>query len=140
MNKLLLFILFFFLSQEMHSQQLKSENLGSIESSVHTKYAIIIGVSLYQDHHISLKYADSDAIKFKALLMSGNLGHFEPQNIKSLTDYDATYGNVSAAITSWLMDLREKVKPGDELYFFYSGHGVIATDDENLTCTNTKFI
>ncbi|HEX4960961.1 MAG TPA: caspase family protein [Thermoanaerobaculia bacterium] len=45
---------------------------------------------------------------------------FRPQDVKVLTDREATREKILAAIRSQLI---EPARPGDEVFFFYAGHG-----------------
>lgn len=114
--------------------------ISAIKPSSGKKYAIIIGVSVYEDKRISLKYASSDAKNFAAFIAAGYFGRFEDENVKFFCDEEATYGNIGGAINDWLMYLRPKIRPGDEVYFFYSGHGLLVREVQSLTCTNTRYI
>ncbi len=102
------------------------------------KYALIVGVSSYLDKKLNkLNYAHTDAEKFKQLVESGYLGKFE--DIKYLTEFNATYASVMAdAIVSWLNDLKTTVQKGDEIYIYYSGHGIITSGGQNFMCHDSK--
>lgn len=80
------------------------------------RYAIIIGISDYAGTVNDLNYCDDDAIDFRnALLGMG----WKDSDIVLLIDENAT----RIAILSAINGLKEKEGPGDEVVFFYSGHG-----------------
>ena len=83
-------------------------------------YALIIGISDYQDDQIrDLKFAHRDATIFAEYLQSASGGNVPAENIKLLTNSQATISNVYLA-KQWLED---KAKKGDLIYFYFSGHG-----------------
>jgi len=90
-----------------------------------TRYAIIIGISDYPgpDHVLEggydLSYADDDAEDMAFLLES--IYGFE--NIQLLVDEEATRD----AILTEIANLKGSVSEGDEVVFFFSGHGVKCT-------------
>jgi len=98
------------------------------------KYAIIIGISDYNGAANDLQYADDDALDMlKALI---EVYGYPRGNIRLLiSDYgenNATKQDILDAI-SWL---KSKVEAGDEIVFFYSGHGARGKandgDSENI--------
>jgi|GEM_PF-282100 len=93
---------------------------------VGTKWAIIIGISQYQNAGksglMNLIFADDDAKSFVRSLQ--NLGWNE-SHIKLLTNKDASKRNIEIALESWLT----KAGPNDQVILFWSGHGY--PDPEN---------
>jgi hypothetical protein len=87
------------------------------------RWAVMIGISDYYGTANDLQYCDDDAKDFENALVV-KYGWSE-SNIKLLTDGQATKANILLAI-SWL---RENEKSGDEVIFFYSGHGSFGTHD-----------
>jgi metacaspase-1 len=81
------------------------------------KYAIVIGISNYPDTANDLQYSDDDAVDMASAL-TGTYG-FKPGDVTSLVDLNATREHIVSAIAN----LGQIVKPGDEVVFFYSGHG-----------------
>ena len=81
------------------------------------KYAIVIGISDYSGEENDLDYADDDALDMKTALIT--VYGYSESNIILLIDDDATRSNIASAINS----LKESVGSGDEVVFFYSGHG-----------------
>lgn len=91
-------------------------------------YAIIIGVSKYNKGIPSLRFADADAILFKNYLLSAAGGNANPDNIFFLINDSAKASNFNFRAKNWLKN--KKLKQGDRLYLYFSGHGV-AMDEEN---------
>lgn len=86
------------------------------------RYAVIIGISKYEDKEIpSLKYADEDAKAFYDFLRSplAGMGGFEPENIQILLNEAATYRNMKVALFDFLKNATEN----DVVYIYYAGHG-----------------
>ncbi|MEM2928406.1 MAG: caspase family protein [Nitrososphaerota archaeon] len=81
------------------------------------KWAVIIGISDYAGTANDIKYADDDAIDMLNTLVNvyGYLGN----HIILLLNTEATQANIINAI-NWL---KSKEGSGDEVLFFYSGHG-----------------
>jgi hypothetical protein len=88
------------------------------------KYAIVIGISDYPGTANDLKYADDDAKSMKDALI--NPYRYPSNNIHLLTDMDATFNNILAAIN----DVKHKATSNDEVFFFFSGHGAKGTADD----------
>jgi uncharacterized caspase-like protein len=95
--------------------------LGEKLEGEDNKYAVVIGISDYNGTNNDLEYADDDAIDMVKALTT--VYGFPRENIKLLiSDYkvnNATRNNITDAI-SWLSI---NVHEGDEVVFFYSGHG-----------------
>jgi len=104
-------------------------------------YAIVIGISSYQDPDIPrLNFSNKDAMVFADFLQSASGGSVPKQNIKLLTDSMATIGEVDKSIR-WLMD---HCKEGDKVFFYFSGHGemenVTMSKNGYLICYNTPSV
>ena len=84
------------------------------------KYAIITGVSKYQ-HITGLQFADADAILFRKFLLSPAGGNTKQENIISFINESATASGFNLEARRWLKN--KKLKKGDQLYFYFSGHG-----------------
>jgi tetratricopeptide (TPR) repeat protein len=96
-------------------------------------YAVIVGISDYQDEEISdLKYAHLDAEKFKAYLTSPEGGLVPENNIELLQNQEAT----QAQIMNALNQLAAKAQEGDQVFIYFSGHG----DVETITTMNLGFL
>lgn len=83
-------------------------------------YALIIGISDYQDDKIrDLNFAHKDAEAFADYLTSRSGGDVPDENIKLFTNDQATIANIYNA----KQNIERKVKKGDLVYFYFSGHG-----------------
>lgn len=89
-----------------------------------TTRAVIVGVSEYSNERIPrLQFAHADAEAFAGFLRSEAGGNIPENQIKILTNRQATQGQMAAALT-WLM---EESKEGDMAIIFFSGHGDMET-------------
>lgn len=95
--------------------------------------AVIVGVSEYNNERIPrLQFAHIDADAFARFLRSEAGGNIPENQIKLLTNKQATQGQMAAALT-WLL---EESKEGDTAIIFFSGHG----DMETQTVMNHGFL
>ena len=82
--------------------------------------AVIVGVSKYKDEKItSLNFADEDAKAFASFLQSTAGGSVPPENIRLLTNEEATSANFFREMV-WLGDESQE---GDKAIIYFSGHG-----------------
>lgn len=86
------------------------------------KWALLIGIADYRGSSSDLWHPDEDALEMKAELLEYG---YPEANIKVLLNKKATASAISAAI-DWLIS---NESPGDEVVFFYSGHGCRVSDD-----------
>jgi tetratricopeptide (TPR) repeat protein len=84
-----------------------------------------MGISNYPGVN-PLKYADKDAILFSDFLKTPNGGNTKSENIKLLLNENAKMGDFWGAAAY----LEGKLKKGDRLYLYFSGHGVSQSDDK----------
>jgi hypothetical protein len=89
-----------------------------------TKWAVIIGIADYQGTGSDLWHPDEDAKEMYTELTRQQ--GYSKSNVKLLTNRGATASAIASAI-DWLV---ANEKAGDEVVFFYSGHGYRAPDDE----------
>jgi hypothetical protein len=83
------------------------------------KWALIIGISKFQDSSLNLNYAAKDAIDFANFLTTRM--RFQPDHIKILTDEDATRENILDALgDKWLPRVSGK---DDMIVIYLSTHG-----------------
>ncbi|MBK9015499.1 MAG: caspase family protein [Saprospiraceae bacterium] len=95
--------------------------------------AVVIGISDYQDEQIpDLRFADRDAEAFAQWLRSPAGGSLPDNQIKVLTNKDATTGKMIAALDGLIV----ASKPGDEAIIYFSGHG----DVERVTKFQRGFL
>ena len=90
-----------------------------------TRYAVIVGISDYPGMVNDLNYADDDAIMVAKVLQ--NFYKYDPLNMQILTSItDTSAANIKSKIT----DFVNKAVAGDEIFFFYSGHGGAGQADD----------
>lgn len=86
------------------------------------KYALIIGVSRYQNNGKginNLEFADADARALYEFLQQPEAGNFSRDNMLLLANEDATTAKIRAALTSFV----SRAEANDVLLIFFSGHG-----------------
>jgi len=87
------------------------------------RWALIIGISDYAGTANDLNYCDDDAVDFCNALV--NVYGWDRNQIILLIDSNATKQN----ILQYISHISGEEKPGDEVVFFYSGHGSTSTYD-----------
>lgn len=107
---------------------------GSQEpTAIKSTYAVIIGISDYQDKDIpDLRYADKDAEAFANFLRSPAGGSLDGDHLQVLTNTRATAGRIAEALDA----LIEKAKKDDQVIIYFSGHG----DVEGKKLTQPGFL
>jgi hypothetical protein len=86
--------------------------------------ALIVGIEKYQQPWVTPTPGGvADAWSMSNLVQQ--MGWFESGEIKVLTDEKATASSISQNFKSWLID---GSKPGDQILFYYSGHGTQVPD------------
>jgi uncharacterized caspase-like protein len=88
-------------------------------------YGLLVGVSIYKDPVINLRYAAKDARDFAEALRTQQGGLYREVELKVLTDADATTAEIKRGLT-WL---ERSVTSRDVGLVFFAGHGV--TDTRN---------
>jgi len=88
------------------------------------RWAVIIGISKYQNSKINLKYPDNDAEAFKQALLEKS--RFKKEQTKLLLNEAATYENIRRSIEGWLYNNTGK---DDKIIIFFSGHGTQDIDN-----------
>ena len=104
-------------------RQAATGTLGDNLGSGAKRYAIVVGISDYPGTGSDLQYADDDAMAMYNALI--DVYGYKPANITRLTDMAASYGAIQNAIG----DVKDKAKAGDEVVFFFSGHGAKGKND-----------
>ncbi len=94
------------------------------EPTAGDKWAVIIGIADYQGTGSDLWHPDEDAKEMYAELTRQQ--GYSKANVKLLTNRGAKASAIAGAI-DWLVS---NEKAGDEVVFFYSGHGYRAPDSE----------
>ncbi|MFI5221876.1 MAG: caspase family protein, partial [Bacteroidia bacterium] len=117
----------------LHAQQVKGVSmLAAPPKNTNGKtYAVIVGISNYKNMEIPrLQFAGKDAVAFRDYLLVIGV---DSANINLLVNENASYMNI-------ILDLDEictnKVKEGDKVYFYFSGHG----DVESRVITNDGYL
>jgi len=104
-----------------------------VQSSHGHHYVVVIGIDHYQNWPV-LGTAVSDATGF-AKLLTGQFG-FE-YAVEPLTEQGATRDNINSLIDD---DLRNRLKPEDDLVIFFAGHGTTRNDKVGDEIQSTGFL
>ncbi len=103
--------------QTLASKQ--AEQKAAANRPVKDKWALVIGISKFQDASINLKYSAKDATDFYNYLIKE--AHFQPDHIRLLLDDKATRANILTTLgDNWL---NRVAGPDDLVVFYFSGHG-----------------
>ena len=98
--------------------------LGTTVGTSGTRYAVVVGISDYPGTNNDLEYCDDDAdVLYDALT---TVYGFSDINITLLKDGFATSGAIITAIES----IGASASEGDEVVFFFSGHGARGIADD----------
>lgn len=96
-----------------------ADDIQALNKPVADKWALVIGISKFQDPAISLKFASKDARDFAEFLVKE--AHFAPDHVRLLTDAEATRENILAQTgDKWLPRVAE---PDDLVIIYFSTHG-----------------
>ena len=114
-----------------------------------TRWALVVGISQHANlgSGAQLQFAHRDAEEFAGFLLSAGGGALPPSQVKLLTNEKATLGAIRAELHGWLPKV---AGPGDVVYVFFAGHGVVAergeayfvahdSDPQNLHATGLGF-
>jgi len=96
--------------------------LGDLLSNNAKKYAIVIGINDYPGNGSDLQYTVADADEMTNVLVDT----YKFDNVIELTDAAATRTAIYKAIN----DVKTSAKLGDEVVFFFSGHGAKGKADD----------
>lgn len=102
--------------------------LGADPPPHRERWAVIVGISDYAGTANDIEYADDDAIDVLTVLTTV-YGYDRKNVLLLISDYEvnnAKRENIVEAI-NWL---RDKEGEGDEVFFFYSGHGARGKADD----------
>ena len=83
------------------------------------RWAVIVGISKYQHSNLNLRYADCDAEDLYQLLLTPNGGSFQSDHICKLINEQATTGNITRALRSFL----KKPAREDLVLIYFACHG-----------------
>lgn len=104
----------------------QSETPITAASPVADKWALIVGISKFNDEKINLKFAAKDATDFADFLIKHE--NFAPDHVLLLTDDKATRKNILESLGSkWLPRL---AMPSDLVVLYFSTHGSPSDIDE----------
>ncbi|MCB0547695.1 MAG: tetratricopeptide repeat protein [Phaeodactylibacter sp.] len=104
----------------------RAQELTFRSESIRT-YAVVIGISEYQDNSIQdLGYAHKDAKEFADFLRSRAGGELSRRELKVLINEEATL----ARIQSELKWLAKKAGDGDQAIIYFAGHGDVETKND----------
>jgi len=84
------------------------------------RWAVVIGVSHYNNSSISLQFAARDAEAMRDFLRDPNGGAVPEANIRYLENEDATSANIRSA----LFDFLSRPGPDDLAIVYFAGHGM----------------
>lgn len=107
------------------SEPSSSREISLVESELpfqpksFNRWAIIVGISKYQDSSLDLQYADRDAEKLYQLLLTPSGGHFQEDFVCKLTNKTATTGNIIRALRAFL----KKPASEDLVILYFACHG-----------------
>jgi len=113
------------------------------------KYAVVIGICDYPGTGLDLCQSDGDSLHmYKALT---TLYGYKPENVKLLKDGGGTTGQTLSNVVygiptreniyNAVMDIKNKAIAGDEVVFFFSGHGANGTAmDEDSEVTDESIV
>lgn len=83
-------------------------------------YAVIVGISNYEDQNIpSLNYASKDARAFYDFMINESEGGARREDVTLLIDHEATVVNIRSAVNKAL----QSAQPSDEVTIYFAGHG-----------------
>ena len=88
--------------------------------------ALLIGINKYKDPRLNIPGCVEDANETAAFIKS-KYG-FKDEEIKILINQDATAANIVKSFEDWLI---KGTKPGERVFFLYSGHGSQLPDDNS---------
>jgi Caspase domain len=94
---------------------------------VHEKWALVVGISRFQDKRLGrLNFASKDAKDFAAVLVDPSVGRFNPSNVHSLVDGEVTTRQLKQEL-NWLA--RSANDPNDLVVIFLASHGTPRNKD-----------
>jgi tetratricopeptide (TPR) repeat protein len=106
------------------------------QSDYGNTYALIIGVSEYQDESLNLDYAEKDANFFKDFLLSQTGGSVPDSNIIEIYNADATFAQIHEKLNT-LNTMVTNDRNRSRVFLFFSGHGEEFINKEGaLVCSD----
>ena len=133
MKSIFLFCLVLFFYSSLHSQNIRGGAANRSLAVSGKVYAVVVGISKYENTGITqLEFADRDAKVFADYLKSKAGGSVPEDNIRLLTNENATFAAIYDAL-DWLLEVCKK---DDVVFFYFSGHG----DQESNTIYKLGFL
>jgi len=114
----------------MFFEQEKARNLANkttpgatvYANPIQDKWALVVGISSFQDSALNLRFAAKDAVDFRNFLITQ--AGFQADHVKLLTDHEATRANIVALLgDKWM---KRVVKADDLAVVYISSHGTQA--------------
>lgn len=100
------------------------------------KLALVIGISDYPNIK-KLQFADKDAKDFASYLIDKKGMNLPKENVKLYVNSKATRATILYEGLNWLA---EELRPGDEAYIFFSGHGDVTNMDAQQDILKTGYL
>jgi hypothetical protein len=98
----------------------------AVAGPVQSKWALIVGISHFADRAVpTLNYTTQDASAFAAALKDPNAGRFPAENVRVLTDDQATTRNIKEQL-NWIA---RRAQPNDLVVIYVATHGSPRTLD-----------
>lgn len=111
--------------QVSSSRPAAEDRPAPVKTPIRDKWALVIGISKFQNEALNLKFADKDARDFRDYLIEE--GNFAPDHVKLLLNGEATREAILGALgDDWLPRL---VLPDDLVVIYLSTHGSPASYD-----------
>lgn len=107
------------------SKQTISDLCNQVATADETSYALLVGVGDYPGISSDLSGVSYDLSDLKSFLNSDSV--WKNSDVTTIKDSQATKNNLTAALNS----LSQEVTTGDDVLFYYSGHGY---SDGGLAC------
>ena len=115
------------------------------QTATRKSHALLVGINKYQSEEVNpVKGAKEDVHATKTFLQT--VYDFPPDDIHTLTDSQATKQAILTEFQHWLID---ETRPGDRVFFLFSGHGSNVRDvngdetdgrDETIVPYDVRFV
>lgn len=117
----------FVLATPVHSRALPAgapgeppPNTPAVAGPVQSKWALVVGISRFADHAVpQLNYTTQDASAFAAELKDPSIGRFPAENVRVLTDDQATTKNIKEQL-NWIA---RHAQANDVVVIYVATHG-----------------
>ena len=105
-------------AQEKGASPLSTQNASLETQSYTTRAVVVVGISNYQNDDIpDLRFVDKDAEAFAKYLQSPSGGNVSDENIRLLTNSDATMAAIASEL-DWLVEESEEGGQSSDLLFW----------------------